>query len=92
MKKQITSISPVQTAKVMALLYFAISLILVLFMGLTFIFTPGPRPPMIGMLAVMPFLYLFLGFIFTVIGAWVYNIVARWVGGIEFTTSENENS
>lgn len=92
MKKQITNISPVQTAKVMAILYFAISLPLVLLMGLMSLFAPGPRPPMIGVLAVMPFLYLFFGFIFTVVGAWVYNIVAKWVGGIEFTTSQNEDS
>ena len=47
MKKQITSISPFQTAKVMALLYFAISLPFIVLMGLMFSFMPGPKPPMI---------------------------------------------
>ena len=56
MKKQITSISPFQTAKIIALLY------------------------------------LIFGFIFTIIGAWVYNLLAKWVGGIEFTTAEIEDS
>ena len=39
-----------------------------------------------AMLFVFPFLYLIIGFIFTAIGAWVYNIAAKWVGGIEYTS------
>jgi hypothetical protein len=92
MKKQITSISPFQTAKVMALLYFAVSLPFIVLMGLMFSFMPGPKPPMMGMMFAMPFFYLIFGFVFTIICAWVYNLVAKWVGGIEFTTSEIENS
>ena len=92
MRKQITSISPFQTAKVMALLYFVISLPFLVFMVLMFSFMPGSKPPMTGIMLAMPFFYLIFGFIFTVIGAWIYNLVAKWVGGIEFTTSEIENS
>ena len=92
MKKQITSISPFQTAKVMAVLYFVISLPFVLIMGVAFSFASGQKPAMTGMLVLMPVLYMVGGFIFTIVGAWVYNLVAKWVGGIEFTTSESENS
>ena len=76
----------------MALLYFTISLPLVLLMGVMFSFAPGPKAPMMGMIFIAPFFYLIGGFIFTIIGAWVYNIVAKWVGGIEFTTSETDVS
>jgi hypothetical protein len=31
----------------------------------------------------LPFLYAFFGFISGVIGAWIYNLVAGWIGGIE---------
>jgi len=89
MKKQILSISPFQTAKVMAVLYLIMSLPFVLLMAVTFSFAPGPKPPMAGMLIFMPVFYTVFGFIFTLIGAWIYNLVARWVGGIEFTTSES---
>ena len=92
MKKQILSISPFQTAKVMAVLYFIMSLPFILLMGATFSFIPGSRPPMVGMLIFMPVFYTVFGFIFTLIGAWIYNLVARWVGGIEFTTSESEHA
>ena len=92
MKKQILSISPFQTAKVMAVLYFIMSLPFVLLMAVTFSFAPGPKPPMAGMLIFMPVFYTVFGFIFTLIGAWIYNLVAGWVGGIEFTTSESEHA
>ncbi|MEO6918727.1 MAG: hypothetical protein ABI171_06860 [Collimonas sp.] len=92
MKKQISRISPVQTAKVVALLYFVISLPFVILMSLFFAVVPGVKAPMTGMMFVFPFLYLIFGFIFTVIGAWIYNLVAKWVGGVEFTTTEIENS
>lgn len=36
----------------------------------------------------MPVLYTVLGFVFTLVGAWVYNLVASYVGGFEFTTLE----
>ncbi|HEX5125390.1 MAG TPA: hypothetical protein VFW00_01490 [Rhodocyclaceae bacterium] len=89
MKKQITRISPFQTAKVMAILYFVISLPLIAFMGLMFSFVPGPKPPMMGgMIFVLPFFYLVFGFIFTIIATWIYNFVAKLAGGIEFTMSE----
>jgi len=32
---------------------------------------------------IMPIFYAILGFITGLIGAWIYNLVARWVGGVE---------
>lgn len=88
MKKQIINVSPLQTAKVFALLYFVISIPLIVIMAISFIAAPaGARPPM-GFLIAVPFLYMIFGFIFTLIGAWVYNLVTGWVGGIEYTTIE----
>ena len=31
----------------------------------------------------MPFIYGLFGFLFGALGAWIYNLVAGWVGGIE---------
>ena len=36
-----------------------------------------------GMGTFMPIIYAILGFIFGVIGAALYNLIARWIGGIE---------
>ena len=38
---------------------------------------------MFGMGILMPVIYGVMGFIIGVIGAAVYNLVARWIGGIE---------
>lgn len=92
MKKQILNISPVQTAKVVAILYFVVSLPIILLMILFLSVMPGTKGPAIGAMLALPFIYLVVGFLFTLFGAWVYNLVAKWVGGIEFTTSEIENS
>lgn len=91
MKKQIINISPIQTAKVFAVLYFVLSLPLVGFMAISFSFAPGPKPGF-GFLILFPFIYLIFGFIFTALGAWVYNLVAKWVGGIEYTSISTENT
>lgn len=92
MKKQISSISPFQTAKVIALLYFAISFPIFVLTSLFFLIIPGTKAPMMVPMLVLPFIYLVVGFVFTAIGAWVYNHIVKWVGGIEFTTSDIENS
>lgn len=86
LKKQIINIAPLQTAKVFALLYFVLSIPLVGLMAISFSLSPA-RPPM-GFLLAVPFIYLIFGFFFTALGAWVYNLVASWVGGIEYTSNE----
>ena len=82
MKKQIVHVSVLQTSKVFAILYLVVSLPLIL---LSVLFSPlGSYSPL--MLIAVPFLYALFGFLFTMFGAWIYNRVAKAVGGIEFTT------
>jgi hypothetical protein len=87
MKKQIVQVSVVQSAKVMAGIYFVITIpiaaIIVLFalfggQGLTGLF----------MAFVMSLSYAVGGFLTSVLGAWIYNVVAARVGGFEFQTEE----
>jgi hypothetical protein len=85
MKTQIVHISKLQTSKVMAVLYLVISIPMLLMMALPMLF--AHQPVHWGMLWWMPLLYAIFGFIFTFLGAWIYNGVAGWIGGIEFTIS-----
>ena len=89
MKKQIVHVSVVQTAKVAACLYFVMSIPFVL-LGMIPVMLAGggTRGMSVGMLIAMPVIYLVFGFLFTMLGAWIYNMVAKAVGGIEFTTVE----
>lgn len=49
--------------------------------------SPAPAAPIAGMMFVMglslPVLYGMMGFVFGIIGAAIYNLIARWMGGIE---------
>jgi len=91
MKKQIIRISPLQTAKVIAVLYFVFSIPFIALMAISIMLSPAPKPAIFsGFLLAMPFLYLIAGFLFTVTGAWIYNGIAKWLGGIEFSFADVE--
>jgi hypothetical protein len=89
MKKQIVRVSALQSAKVVAMIYLVTSLPIFLLMLI---------PSMMGLgigggfsivtLLLMVVMYTVCGFIFTLLAAWIYNLVASRVGGFEFTTVE----
>jgi len=87
MKKQIVRVSVLHNAKLMAVIYFVVSLPLVLMVAVPMLMTEGAGGSLLAML-LMPVLYTAFGFVFTLFGAWVYNGIAARVGGFEFTTSE----
>lgn len=86
MKTQIVHISKLQTAKVMTVLYLIISLPLMLMMVLPMLIMH--QPVRWSMFWWMPLLYAVFGFVFTFLGAWIYNGVVGLVGGIEFTIAQ----
>ena len=86
MKKQIVHVSKLQTAKVMAVMYLVISLPMVV-LSLVPAWLSHSSISWILILT-MPILYAVFGFLFTLLGAWIYNAVAGRIGGIEFTTAE----
>lgn len=88
MKKQIVRVSVLQSAKVAAVLYLVISIPMCLLMLIPAMMGNGLGGVSVLMLIVMPVMYTVLGFIFTLVGAWIYNLVAAQVGGFEFTTAE----
>jgi hypothetical protein len=87
MKKQIQSVSLVQNAKMVAALYLVISLPLLLIFW-AFGTMMGQAGMSTAMLVVFPVIYALSGFVFALIGAWIYNLVASMLGGFEFTTKE----
>ncbi len=100
MKRTIKRIAPLQTGKMLGVLYACLGLIfLPIFMlaaaaGAFAQHAQGTEASstapaaavagiMFGMGILMPVIYGVMGFILGVIGAAVYNLVARWIGGIE---------
>ena len=90
-KRRIRRISPLQLGKMLALLYGIIGLLAIpIFLFLASVSAQLPAEQrgsflMMGTGAAIfaPILYAVMGFIIGVIGALIYNLVARWVGGIE---------
>lgn len=90
MMHTIRRIDPLSTAKVAAIAYGIMGLLFVpLILFFSSVAPTDPAMPSIGMgfaLAV-PLLYMAAGFIFTLLGAALYNLVAGWVGGIQIELS-----
>lgn len=97
MTKRLKKIEPVQLAKMLAVIYGLGSLVFVPFFILFSVIAAiapamgpgsGPLPIMLGMgigfMILAPLFYAFIGFITGLIGACLYNLVAGWIGGIEF--------
>ena len=88
MVQRLTSFAPWQTAKVLAATYFVVGIVLALPLGFLAQYAPvapGEARPGLGFFLALPFIYGIGALIFVPIGCWIYNAVARRLGGIEFT-------
>ena len=78
MRRQITRISVAQTSKVMATLYFVVA---VVFAAIYFVAFASTRADAVS--PVSPVLVVLMACMF-----WVYNQVARRIGGVEFESAD----
>ena len=99
MRIQVTHVSPVQTAKVVATFHFVMSWVLVLFLALRHLlwrFSPDSANSMYDMhgmrygfhgvfLIVLPFIYAICSFLIVLLATAVYNFIAARLGGVEYT-------
>ena len=94
MRKRLTHFSPVRTAWTIAVLYFVVFLILwIIFAIVSMVMKPQPdvdRPAMIWGALIAVVIYPIIGFVATLVSAWIYNLVAKWTGGIEFTLTDSD--
>ena len=89
--RRLRRIAPVSLGKILGVMYALMGLIFLPFFALASLFAvhaPGhDAAPMMGLSLVfallMPIFYGVAGFIFGVLSAWVYNLLAGWIGGIE---------
>lgn len=97
MVTRISRVSPFQAGKVSAVLYFIFGIVFSLPFAVIFALLPpahtanGAAPPGPMMFLFFPFLYALAGLIFVPIMCWLYNLVAKLVGGIEIQLSETGN-
>jgi len=82
--RRIKRFGVLQLGKMLGVLYFCMSLLAVPFLILATIIGGSERAGFgFGMIVMIPVLYTIAGFISGVIGAWVYNLCAKFVGGVE---------
>jgi len=87
MKKQITGFSVFQTSKILGIICGCMAIVFVPFLLYPALGGENGRS-MIFFSMAMPFLYAIIGFILTALFCWIYNILAKHIGGIEFSLKD----
>jgi hypothetical protein len=90
-KRTVKRIAPLQAGKMLGLLYGILGLIIIPFFLIMSVFASQlPAQQRVGMMAFgagfavfVPVIYGAIGFIFGALTAAIYNLVAKWIGGIE---------
>jgi hypothetical protein len=89
--RRIKRIAPLQAGKILGILYGAMGLLFAPFFLIISAITSnlpeanGKMPAFfgVGMAIAAPVIYAVMGFVIGVVGAAIYNLVAKWVGGFE---------
>ncbi len=89
MQTEVKRLAVLQTGKVLAVLYGFMTVILAPFILIGMAANPDGAAGGIPMLVIL-ILYPLFGFIGGIILAAVYNLAAKWVGGIRFTMEQSE--
>jgi hypothetical protein len=88
-KLVLTKIAPWPTGRILAVLYLVIGIVVMPIMMIAALVAPEANPAGkaggLVMAFMMPFLYAVIGFLAGVIGAALYNGLARLMGGIPLT-------
>ncbi len=96
MAKRISRIAPWSAGRLFAVIYFIFSLLFIIPMALVWNFAPIPaasKPPIgPGVLVLVPFLYAVGGLLFVALGCAIYNLAARFVGGLEVTVVDEPDA
>lgn len=97
-------IAPLQAGKMIGIFYAAFSLLFVPFVLVFFAMgslaattQTGVTAPGLGLLLgfgamgllFVPVIYGVMGFVFGALAAWLYNLLAAWIGGLELTFEVN---
>ena len=88
MKKRVKHIAVAQCGKMLAAIYFVISVPIIAILFVPVMMGSSESPVGAGYLILFPLFYALFMYLGGVLSAWIYNIVAARLGGIEYTTNE----
>ena len=96
MKRRLTNVNPLKLGITLAVIYGIMSLVFMIpiFLIMSLVGAASARTGPQALPAIfsgvfvifLPIIYAVLGFIGGVIAAFIYNLVAKWTCGVEFTT------
>jgi hypothetical protein len=96
MKRRLTNVNPLKLGITLAVIYGIMSLVFMIpiFLIMSLVGAASARTGPQALPAIfsgvfvifLPIIYAVLGFIGGVIAAFIYNLVAKWTGGVEFIT------
>jgi hypothetical protein len=78
------------TALIVGLIYFVLAVVCIPFFYLATRNAPNGGLPGI-VLVIGPVVYGIIGYVFTAIGCWLYNLIASWTGGMVLTLESGES-
>jgi drug/metabolite transporter (DMT)-like permease len=91
MKQQVARLSPHQNGKVFGVLMALLSLVFVVPFSLSFAFAPSdPNAPPAWLFMLFPLLYLVMGYLTVAVACWLYNVMFKHIGGIEYEATSGE--
>lgn len=90
MKRQISRFSVHQCSKIVGLIYFVLFLLVMIPLGIISWVGGNPMTDTIT-LFLLPFLYGIVTYIGTIVLLALYNWIAKYTGGLEFTVHDVEN-
>ena len=93
MIRRITRIAPWQAGKFFAVMYFILGLVFAIPFALIALLSSsatGQRPFGVGFAIALPFLYALGGLIIVPIVCWIFNLVAKLVGGLDIEVLHTE--
>lgn len=83
MTKTIKRIAPLQLGKLLGVMYALLSVVFLPFIFMAPLFSSTGWSPETSFFILVPVAYAVMGFIGGILGAFLYNLSANWVGGIE---------
>jgi len=88
MKKRVKHIAVAQFGKMLAAIYFVISLPILAIVLIAFL--TGLEMPSIGVgvVVMVTAAYIVIAYLSGMLSAWIYNVVAARLGGIEYTVND----
>ena len=90
--RRLTRVAPLKAGIVLGILYGILGLIAAPFFLLAAFAGREGAAAGIGLAVMLPIMYAVGGFVGGIISAALYNLVAKWTGGLEFEVSDNANA